>query len=178
MDNYDNLKRKNLRGSKIRKIRKLIRNYRKALEADSVKEDISQVFQSDNNEGITRYAQIISLKTIQNYIDVIFAMDKYKENKREFNQKVFSGAKVVTVIEFIDFQIQELFWRYSNLENNFNYFGPQYNEVFSILWKEQMKIYKKAKRWILIGFNTTKGDEGFDSDIDLLQLLSDYNDDD
>lgn len=166
MDQYEKIKKTTLRGAKVYKIKELIKSYLLILgEPDFPLEDMYPDI--TDRKGIeTEYlARNVTLTRIQDYLTATFEMKKYS-TKEEFFKKIFSGAKVVSVIEFLDFLASNTIKNLESMEKRHAYSLSDLDcrEALIIYWKTELTTYLDIKKQILAGFNLQENN--LDSDFD------------
>lgn len=156
---YEYVRTTTIRGSKVRKILKMLKTY------EIVFGDPHFPL-SDFSENANSYKQDLELRlysmkdVVQNiklFIKETFNRDVYK--KSEFKKKAFAGAKMVSVLNYIDFQIVRA-------NNNLNYLGddnlitPSQNSLcFKIYWDQQLESLNLIKKLILSQYLTLRDEE-------------------
>lgn len=172
---YEYIRKTTIRGSKIRKLLKILKVY-ESLAVENTEEIFSSLYSNDNSTSFSIEIANLSLRdstrNTRQFIKEIFERESYK--KSDFKKKAFSGAKMISVLSYIDFQIK-------SAENNLYTLNEDQSmnlqkeemKSFTVYWKQQIISLNLIKRLIFSQYVTVQEEE----DRALYNWLSDIEDD-
>lgn len=156
---YEYVRTTTIRGSKVRKILKMLKTYEVVFGDPHF--PLSDLPENENSYKQDLELRLYSMKdVVQNiklFIKETYNRDFYK--KSEFKKKAFAGAKMVSVLNYIDFQI-------IRANNNLNYLNDgnlitssQNSLCFKIFWEQQLESLNLIKKLILSQYLTLRDEE-------------------
>lgn len=153
MNNYSNIKKTTWRGAKVRKIIKFLEQYEVILGQSHfpISDLPDELSEEKSKMEIYYYGVNLSIENILSYIKRVFQREEY--SKKEFKKKIFSGAKVVLVLEYIDISIENTQKNLDALKNETtSILTIQENRnLFVSFWESQLLTYIKIRKWVLFG---------------------------
>ena len=158
MISYKNIKKTTLRGAKVRKVLKFLQSYQRVFgEPNFPIKDISDDLKSEKRKmEVSFYGVNLAVEKVNNYIEKVFQREQY--GKKEFNKKIFSGAKIVNVLEFVDFEMDHVQRNIALLKDKYNGLisNTENVEIFLEFWELQLDTLSNMKKVIIIGLTQEK----------------------
>lgn len=156
---YEYVRTTTIRGSKVRKILKMLKTY-EIIFSDS-RFQLSELPENKDSSPEDLEIQIYSMKdvveNIKLFIKDSFDRDFYK--KSEFKKKAFAGAKMVSVLNYIDFQITRAKNNLSYLSDETLIKSSQSLLNFTCYWEQQLESLNLIKKLILSQYLTLRDEE-------------------
>ncbi|MFB1082502.1 hypothetical protein [Jeotgalibacillus sp. JSM ZJ347] len=160
MSDYGSIKKTTQRGAKIQKILDFLDRYGYIVGHPHFPlEDIGEDYRIEKqNYEISIYATNVAVDTTSSYISDTFNRKSY--DVEEFKKKVFSGAKIVLILNHLDFSILNA---QKNIEilkedNKVTFMDSNTRRHFLTFWHSQFSTFMKIKQWILFNLGLTSSD--------------------
>lgn len=149
LENYEFVRRLTIRGSKVRTLIRMIKTYQLLFGKPQFPLiDLSEELEEKKQQLQIRYYSLNDcVETIKFYIDEVFERKKY--TKKEFKQKVFAGAKMVLLLQFLDQLLRRSTANLEDIDNNLFLVTPKQKEIFKEYWLVQEETLKLVKNLVL-----------------------------
>ena len=157
---YAKLKRTTIRGARIKKIIAFIEQYYYIKGTPTlVLEDLGLSPEKQAEWEIEFYTTQKCCRVLSEYINSNFETSKYDEE--EFSKKIFSGAKIVSFLEFLDFFISSSENEINHLKNNGIrlFLNQRYTNLLLLQAQIEIDVYKEMKHWIIYGASNSRNTE-------------------
>ncbi|CEG25677.1 hypothetical protein [Bacillus sp. B-jedd] len=158
MEIYKEIKKTTWRGAKVRKIIKFLERYQYIVGQPNfpIRDISNELYYEKRTMEVSYYGTNLAIEVVISYIKKVFEREKY--SKREFKNKIFSGAKVVSLLEFLDFKIYNAKENIEQLQSKHNKLLSisENREIFLKYWEAQLETLLKMKKWILFGITQVK----------------------
>ncbi|MEH7462294.1 hypothetical protein V7166_09455 [Bacillus thuringiensis] len=146
---YQQIKMKTLDGKKLSRLKSYIAETKSVLKNSLHINPLIKNNQKNSEREIRYYAINSCLTKLNHYIDLTFEVAGFSEE--EINKNVFTGEKVVSLLEFIDFSIHNNKINMKTLKDSeFCIFSDaEHTNLFLLQAKHEMLVYADIKTWII-----------------------------
>ncbi|WP_020062077.1 hypothetical protein [Bacillus sp. 123MFChir2] len=147
--NYQQIEMKTVEGKKLNRLKSYIAETKSVLKNSLHINPLIKNSQKNSEREIRYYAINSCLTKLNHYIDLTFDITGLSEE--EINKNIFSGEKVASVLEFIDFSIHNNKISMKILKNNefFIFSDTEHTNLFLLQAKHEMLVYADIKTWII-----------------------------
>lgn len=145
-DEYPHLKNKTWKGSKVRKLIKRLKQMQKVLKQSP--REILFFFETPH-EKADNHGKHTALKRIRTFARELFSMNDIKNSydKAIFDRKSFSGARIVTLLEFLDLSTKTIEIEINDLDDMVD--DESKIDYLSTYLRSQIKTFQVVKNLII-----------------------------
>lgn len=145
LEQYEVVKMTTIRGARVKKILKMIRTYEVLFgEPHFPLSDLADETRIKQLK-IKYYSINECTSSLKDYIDDVYERREY--GKKEFNKKVFAGAKMLLVLKYVDHQLNRAYRNIDILSNHNS--ADNSLDVFKEYWEVQTETLRLLKSIIL-----------------------------
>lgn len=169
---YSYIRTLTIRGSKIKKIMKILKDYEMFFGQSHVplKDIDNENIKKENS--IKYYAVNECIRDIKYLINKTFDKDNYE--KSEFKKKAFSGSKIVSILNYIDHQLEQAQLSLSMINFEKELSDDGISLTFKMYLEQRLESLKLIKSIILSQYVELREEEMDFVQTILINLSKDY----